>query len=193
MSDEEWDQVIKVHLYGHFYTCRVAAAMMRKQGWGRIVNTSSQAGAWGRVGQSNYAAAKEGIVGFTRVLARELGPYGLTVNAIRPRAGTRMVLNPETQAAWEKEGRFDFIAQSKMLKPEHVAAFVAYLCTDEAKDINGYIFVAGTDGIGLYREPEPPFKMIYCAEGWSVDSLIEKIPGTLADGLVNPAPPKPKE
>jgi NAD(P)-dependent dehydrogenase (short-subunit alcohol dehydrogenase family) len=190
MTDEQWDTIIKVDLYGVFYTCRAAAAIMREQRWGRIVNTSSQAGAWGRFGQSNYAAAKEGIVGFTRVLSRELGPRGITCNVIRPRAGTRVSLSPETQAAWAKEGRFDYIEQSKMLKAEDVAQFVAYLCTEEAANINGYTFVVGTDGIGLYREPEPPFKMIYSSQGWTLDQLLKVMPNTLAEGLVNPAPPK---
>lgn len=190
MSDEEWDSVIKVDLYGTFYCTRAAAPIMREQRWGRIINTPSQAGAWGRVGQSNYAAAKEGIVGFTRVLARELGPYGVTANSIRPRAGTRVSNNPETHAAWAREGRFDFIEQSKMLKSEDVAQFAVYLCTEETANINGYTFLVGTDGIGLYREPEPPFKMIFSRQGWTVDYLLEVMPKTLADGLVNPAPPK---
>lgn len=190
MTDEQWDNIIKVDLYGVFYTCRAAAAIMREQRWGRIVNTSSQAGAWGRFGQSNYAAAKEGIVGFTRVLARELGPRGITCNVIRPRAGTRVSLNPETQAAWAREGHFDFIEQSKMLKAEDVAQFIVYLCTEEAANINGYTFLVGTDGIGLYREPEPPSKMIYSAQGWTLDQLLKVMPKSLGDGLVNPAPPK---
>ena len=193
MSDEEWDAVIKVDLYGPFYCTRAAAVHMRQQRWGRIINTSSQAGAWGRIGQSNYAAAKEGLVGFTRVIARELGPYGITANCIRPRAGTRVSLNPETQAAWAREGRFDYIEQSKRLKAEDVAQFVLYLCTEEAANINGYTFVVGTDGIGLYREPEPPFKMIFSTQGWSLDLLLEVMPKTLAEGLVNPAPPKPSQ
>ena len=191
MSDEEWNSVIKVDLYGPFYCTRAAAPIMREQRWGRIINTPSQAGAWGRVGQSNYAAAKEGLVGFTRVIARELGPYGVTANSIRTRAGTRVSLNPETHAAWAREGRFDFIEQSKMLKAEDVAQFAVYLCTEEAANINGYTFLVGTDGIGLYREPEPPFKMIFSRQGWSVDYLVEVMPKTLADGLVNPAPPRP--
>ena len=190
VTDEQWDTIIKVDLYGVFYTCRAAAAIMREQRWGRIINTSSQAGAWGRFGQGNYAAAKEGIVGLTRVIARELGPRGITCNAIRPRATTRVALNPATLAAWEKEGRFDYIEAAKSMYPEHVAAFVTYLATEEASNINGYTFVAGTDGIGLYREPEPPFKMIYSREGWTLDSLLKVMPKTLAEGLVNPAPPK---
>jgi NAD(P)-dependent dehydrogenase (short-subunit alcohol dehydrogenase family) len=190
LSDEEWDSVLKVDLYGPFYCTRAAAPLMREQRWGRIINTPSQAGAWGRIGQSNYAAAKEGLVGFTRVIARELGPYGITANSIRPRAGTRVSLNPETHAAWAREGKFEFIEQSKMLKAEDVAPFVVYLCTEEAANINGYTFLVGTDGIGLYREPEPPFKMIFSRQGWTLDYLLEAMPKTLAEGLVNPAPPK---
>jgi NAD(P)-dependent dehydrogenase (short-subunit alcohol dehydrogenase family) len=194
MTDEEWDSVVQIGLYGPFYCTRAAAPMMRENRWGRIVFTSSQAGAWGRVGQSNYAAAKEGLVGFCRVVSRELGPYGITANTIRPRAGTRVSLDPKVHEAWAKEGHYDFIEQSKMLKAEHVGAFVTYLCTDEAADINGRIFVVGTDGMGLYREPEPPHKVIYSQDlTWSVDQLIKLVPMSLGDGLENPAPPKKKE
>src|SRR5713226_2922236 len=89
MSEEEWDTVIAVHLKGHFTVTRFAAQVFRQQRSGRIVNTSSEAGLGG-FGASNYAAAKEGITGLTRTLALELGRYGVTVNAIRPRAATRM-------------------------------------------------------------------------------------------------------
>jgi hypothetical protein len=77
-----------------------------------------------------------------------------------------------------------------MLKSEDVAQFIAYLCTEETANINGYTFVVGTDGMGLYREPEPPFKMIYSSQGWTLDLLLKVMPTTLADGLANPAPPK---
>lgn len=194
MTDEEWDSVIKTDLYGPFYCTRAASPIMRENRWGRIIYTSSQAGAWGRVGQSNYAAAKEGLVGFCRVAARELGPYGITANAIRPRAGTRVSLDPKVHEAWAKEGHFDYIEQSKMLKSDHVGAFVTYLCLEEAAEINGRVFVVGTDGMGLYREPEPPYKVIYSEDlTWTVDQLIKLVPISLADGLVNPAPPKAKE
>jgi NAD(P)-dependent dehydrogenase (short-subunit alcohol dehydrogenase family) len=88
MTEEEWDTVMKVHLYGTFNCSKPACVIFRQQRSGRIVNTSSTSGLGNR-GQANYAAAKEGITGFTRTLARDMGRYGVTCNAIRPAAATR--------------------------------------------------------------------------------------------------------
>ena len=98
MTEEEWDVVIAVHLKGHFTITRFASIVMRQQRSGRIVNTSSESGL-GNLGQANYSAAKEGITGLTRTLALDLGKYGVTANAIRPRAATRLTLSPEMEAA----------------------------------------------------------------------------------------------
>ncbi|MEU8894502.1 3-oxoacyl-ACP reductase FabG [Nocardia sp. NPDC048505] len=83
MSAEDWDTVMDVHLRGAFLCCRAAQKHMVEQRYGRIVNTSSVS-ALGKRGQANYAAAKAGIQGFTRTLAMELGPFGVTVNAVAP-------------------------------------------------------------------------------------------------------------
>ena len=104
MTEEEWDTVISVHLKGHFACTKHACIIFRQQRSGRIINTSSEAGL-GNMGQANYSAAKEGIVGFTRTVARDMGRYGVTCNAIRPRAATRMTVTPELQAAWEKRAK----------------------------------------------------------------------------------------
>ena len=90
MTEEEWDDVIAVHLHGQFHTIKPASILMRQQRWGRIVNFSSISGLEGASGQANYGAAKAGIAGFTRVVARDLGRYGVTCNAISPGAATRM-------------------------------------------------------------------------------------------------------
>jgi len=108
MTDEDWDAVISVHLRGHFLLTRNAATYWRAkakaagtdgagQVYGRIINTSSEAGLVGPVGQANYGAAKAGIAGMTRVVARELGKYGITVNAIAPIAQTRMIASVPKQ------------------------------------------------------------------------------------------------
>ena len=101
MSEAEWDSVIAVHLKGHFTTTKHASIVFRQQRSGRIVNTGSESGL-GNMGQANYAAAKEGIVGLTRTLALDLGRYGVTANAIRPRAGTRLTLSPELREAMQR-------------------------------------------------------------------------------------------
>jgi NAD(P)-dependent dehydrogenase (short-subunit alcohol dehydrogenase family) len=90
MSEEDFDSVVAVHLKGTFNCSRHAAVRMREQKSGRIISMSSTSGLYGNTGQANYGAAKDGIAGFTRVVSRDLGRYGITVNAIAPAAATRM-------------------------------------------------------------------------------------------------------
>src|SRR4030066_95657 len=97
MSEEEWDDVIAVHLKGHFVCTKPASVLMRQQRYGRIINFSSESGLVGNPGQANYGAAKSGIAGFTRVIARDLGRYGVTCNAIAPAAITRMTASVPQQ------------------------------------------------------------------------------------------------
>ena len=193
MTEEEWDTVLKVHLYGHFNCAKHASAVFRRQRSGRIVNTSSVAGL-GNMGQANYSAAKEGIVGLTRTLARDLGRYGVTCNAIRPMAGTRMTLTPELKAAWGKsmgisDTDLDNFMTTIFTPAECVSPFVVFLCTDEAANINGRTFSVMGGEIHLYSEPEY-IRSIYKKGIWTVDELCELVPGSLATGLENPSPPK---
>ena len=96
MDESDWDDVIRVHLKGHFAATHHAAVYWRNRAkagedvTGRIINTTSESGLFGNAGQANYAAAKAGIASLTLVEARELGRYGVTSNAIAPRARTRM-------------------------------------------------------------------------------------------------------
>ncbi len=197
MSEEEWDAVIKVHLYGTFHCTKPACVYFRQQRSGRIINTSSTSGL-GNMGQANYSAAKEGIVGFTRTVARDMGRYGVTCNAIRPSAGTRLTLTPELRAAWEKAKAEGLRPESgtitlddiEKMTPEMIAPLVVYLATDEAANINGYTFWVGGGRIGIYSEPEVRSSII--KDGiWTVSELIDIMPRTLARGLVNPASPQP--
>ncbi len=191
MTEEEWDAVIAVHLKGHFTTTRFATQVMRQQRTGRIINTSSESGL-GNMGQANYSAAKEGIVGLTRTVARDMGKYGVTCNAIRPRAGTRLVLSPEMMEAAERAKaagisgpQLDGMAE---LTPEQVAPLVVYLSTDEAAGVNGYDFLVGGGYVSLMSQPEE-IRTIWTSEGtWTVDELARKFPNSLGRGLVNPAP-----
>ena len=111
MTEEEWDAVLNVHLKGAFNIVRTAVEPMLKQRYGRILLFSSGSGL-GSSGQANYTAAKEGMVGFARSLARELGPYGIAVNAIYPGGATRMTASvpsnrePSASArAWRRRPR----------------------------------------------------------------------------------------
>ena len=196
MSEEEWDAVIAVHLKGTFNCLRHACTHMRDRRYGRIVTFSSGSGLFGNPGQANYGAAKSAIGGLTKVAARDLGKYGITVNAIAPVAGTRMTVNEEVRRARElrkKQGiqREDRgVAQIEELDPDDIAPMVVYLTSEYAKDVNGQFFLCFGTSVALVSQPRP-VKTLYKAEGnWTLDELDRLVPATVAEGLVNPAPPK---
>jgi 3-oxoacyl-[acyl-carrier protein] reductase len=138
------------------------------------------------MGQANYSAAKEGIVGFTRTVARDMGKYGVTCNAIRPSAGTRLTMNPELIANWKRAGRGDLVERLEALNPDDIAPFIVFLCTDAAANINGRTFAVGGGEISLYSEPVKE-RTIFKQEGrWTLDELLAIAPNTLGKGLVNP-------
>jgi NAD(P)-dependent dehydrogenase (short-subunit alcohol dehydrogenase family) len=142
MEESDWDDVIRVHLKGHFAPTHHAAVYWRNRAksgeevTGRIINTSSEAGLYGNAGQANYGAAKAGIAALTWILARELGRYGITANAIAPRARTRMTENLFGDGmAKTEDGSFD------AWDPKNIANLVTFLAAPEAADINGQILV----------------------------------------------------
>ncbi len=187
MTEEDWDLVLKVHLYGHFYTIRAASRCFRQQRYGRIINTSSVAGLYATTyGQANYGAAKEGIVGLTRKVARDMGRYGVTCNCIRPSAGTRLTLSDEMKTA-----RPESVARFESLKPEDIAPLVVWLASDDAANVNGRVFYVETGRIGLYSEPVLE-KQLVKVGAWTIDELFMFMPSTLAKDLVNPDPPQQK-
>jgi len=188
MTDEQWDIILKVHLYGHFYTTRPACVLFRQQRSGRIINTSSSAGLGGTFGQVNYGAAKEGIVGLTRKVAQDMGKYGVTCNAIRPNAGTRLTLSDDMRRTWPKEA----IEALETFNPEDIAPLIVWLASDQAANVNGRTFFVQTGKISLYSEPVEE-KSILKVGGWTIDELFINMPATLAAGLVNPFPVQPSK
>jgi NAD(P)-dependent dehydrogenase (short-subunit alcohol dehydrogenase family) len=139
MSAQEWDQVIRVHLRGHFITTRFATAYWRERSkatgappYARVINTSSEAFLLGPAGQPNYAAAKAGIVALTLATARGCARYGVRANAICPRARTAMTAQLMGPAP---DGTVD------PLSPDHVAPLVTYLAGPAGAAVNGEVFV----------------------------------------------------
>jgi NAD(P)-dependent dehydrogenase (short-subunit alcohol dehydrogenase family) len=186
MTEEEWDDVIAVHLKGHFACTKPAAVLMRQQRHGRIINFSSESGLWGNAGQANYGAAKSGIAGFTRVVARDLGRYGVTCNCIAPRAWTRLTATIPQQRrkgapAETEEQRFERMA------PEFVAPMVCYLASDYAWNVNGQVFLVYGGTVALLGHPLPS-STIFKDGMWTLDELSETVP-QLMEGVSNPAPP----
>ncbi|MGA5269349.1 3-oxoacyl-ACP reductase [Streptomyces lydicamycinicus] len=154
MTEDEWDAVIRVHLKGHFNTTHFAAAHWRERAkaaggpvHGRIVNTSSEAFLAGSAGQPNYAAAKGGIVGLTTSTALALGKYGVTANAICPRARTRMTEDVFAGFQEPEDGALDPLA------PEHVAPLVGYLASPAAARVNGQLLVVHGGMVAIAERP----------------------------------------
>ena len=191
MSKEEWDIVVAVHMTGTFNTIKHAAIVMRQQRSGRIINTGSSSGL-GNAGQANYAAAKEGIVGITRTVARDLGRYGVTCNALRPGAATRLVVSPEMEAArkaaearGEKRG-----GMGGSMDPNAIGPLVAYLASDEAQNVNGRDFMIRGNAVGLYTIPTIEIQAYAPGEQWTNDSMFEIFPQTIGRTLKNEFGPK---
>jgi len=193
MTGEDWDAVVKTHLYGSFYMTKYACRIFREQRSGRIINTSSAAGMLGETtGQSNYGAAKAGIVGLTRQTAMDMGRYGVTCNAIRPNAATRITVNEEVIKAYEKAGRMDEVEKGMQMKPEDVAPLVVWLASDAAANVNGRVFYSARGKIALYSEPTE-IKAMVKHGAFTIDELFDFMPETMTADIINPSPPKEKK
>lgn len=130
MSYENWDAVLKVHLYGGYNVIRAAWPYFREQSFGRIVVATSTSGLFGNFGQANYGAAKLGLVGLVNTLAQEGAKYDIKANAVAPIAATRMTQDIMTPETFEK------------LTPQYVAPVVGYLMTEENPD-SASVFIVG--------------------------------------------------
>src|SRR5881397_2964836 len=137
MEEAQFDAVISVNLKGVFLCGQAVAPVMIKKGWGRILNASSVVGLYGNFGQSNYVATKAGVIGLTKVWARELGPKGITVNAVAPGfIATEMVKQmPEHILATMVERT----PIRRLGEPKDVAYAYLFLASDEASFINGIV------------------------------------------------------
>jgi NAD(P)-dependent dehydrogenase (short-subunit alcohol dehydrogenase family) len=171
MSEQEWDDVIRVHLKGTFNTTKFAAAHWRSirdpRGQNRIINFTSVSGLHGAPGQPNYAAAKMGIVGLTYSCANALRAYGVTTNAISPGAATRMTDSVPTERRRTR-------ASADEWSPDNVAPIVAYLASEQSGWINGRIVHSSGYEIALYSNPEPEIRLIGTGP-WDADSLASQV------------------
>ena len=197
MTDEEWDDVIKIHLYGHFYCTRAAVRWMRdaaKEGKlknGRIINVTSYSGVRGNPGQPNYCAAKAGVVGFTYSCAMALGAYGITCNAIVPRALTDLSDNIPDDRLRElvvRRGVFtpeeaqtlsvDVLKRKFMgAGTETIPPAVCWLASDESSHVNGHVFAVMEGKVGIFshmEETKTTFKdgMFTMDEIWRIMPIV---------------------
>jgi NAD(P)-dependent dehydrogenase (short-subunit alcohol dehydrogenase family) len=191
MSEEEWDAVVRVHLKGSFNCARHASAQMREQKAGRIINMTSTSGLYGNAGQANYGAAKDGIAGLTRVISRDLGKYGITVNAIAPAAATRMTATiaaaQQTRATKVAGDGQRAVLPRQPREPEDIAPFAVYLASDAAANINGQFFLVMGGMVSLLNYPAP-VRTITKQTRWTPEEIAALFPSTLGMELFNPAP-----
>jgi NAD(P)-dependent dehydrogenase (short-subunit alcohol dehydrogenase family) len=145
LGDDEWDDVIRVHLRGTFMVSRPACGHWRAQAkehgstYGRLINTATGLLVYGGAGQSNYVAAKAGINAFTEAVATEMAPYGVTANSIMPGANTRLAqIGWRTQRSIDAEGGSE--SAQAMRDPVHVAELGCFLASPEAAGISGQTF-----------------------------------------------------
>ncbi len=159
MSESDWDGVVQVHMKGTFAPVHHAASWWREQTKAgrsfdaRIINTSSPSGIFGNVGQTNYGAAKAGIAAFTVIAAMELVRYGITVNCIAPNALTRLteaLMGDHEVSEEDREAR----------SPRWIAPIVTWLCSPEAANVTGRVWVVGDRRLGI-------------AESWALGPHVE--------------------
>ena len=186
MSEEDWDSVVAVHLKGTFNVSRHATAYWREQHKagnvlnGRLINTSSDSGILGNAGQGNYGAAKAAVAAMAVIIDREMTRYGVTANAIAPVARTRLTVDATPQTAGgmaQKAGEWDAFT------PAHVAPLVAWLGSDDAKDVHGEVFRVGMGNVWLMRGWHTGAKVSKKGSMWEPAELGAKLKEELAKGV----------
>ena len=195
MSEDDFDSVVSVHLKGQWNMAHHAIKYMRQAGFGRIVNFSSDAFK-GSVGQCNYSASKAGIIGLTRSIAKEAYKNGITANAICPAADTRMTLTDAVKENRRRKFEAGLLTKEQYeltlvhRGPEYIAPMVAYLCTDSADVINGQVFHVERGRINTYYFGED-YKFLHKGDDgmFTIDELMETVPGSLMSGIVPVVPP----
>ena len=174
MSEQEWDDVIRVHLKGTFNTSKFAAAHWRslreESAQNRIINFTSVSGLHGAPGQPNYAAAKMGIVGLTWSCANALGKYGVTANAVSPAAATRMTDSIPTDRRRTDRPSDEDARRS----PDNVAKVVAYLASERSGWLTGRIVHSAGYEVSLYSNMAPTVRLI-AEQPWELDDLAGEV------------------
>ncbi|WP_456387941.1 SDR family NAD(P)-dependent oxidoreductase [Profundibacter sp.] len=168
MSYEDFDAVVKVHLYGAFNTSRAAADYFREQGSGALVHMTSTSGLIGNLAQANYSAAKLGIAALSKSIALDMQRWNVRSNCIAPFAWSRMISSIKIDSP-EQEARVEKI---KQMTPAKVAVMAAYLASDEASEVTGQIFAVRNNEIFLVNQPRP-VRSVHRGEGWTPETIAE--------------------
>ena len=168
MSDDEWDAVIKVHLYGTYHVSRAAAPHFKEQQSGVYVHMTSTSGLIGNFGQANYAAAKLGIAALSKSIALDMLKFNVRSNCIAPFAWSRMIGSIPTETDAEKAR----VNRMKQMTPAKIAPLAVCLASEAAADTNGQIFAVRNNEIFLISQPRP-VRSVHRSEGWTPQSIAE--------------------
>ncbi len=168
MSDDEFDSVIKVHLYGSYHVARAAANHFKEQGSGAYVHMTSTSGLIGNFGQANYSAAKLGLVALSKSIALDMQKFNVRSNCIAPFAWSRMIGSIPTDTP-EQQARVDKI---KQMTPNKIAPLAVYLLSDAAREVNAQVFAVRNNEIFLMSQPRP-IRSVQRSEGWTPQQIAE--------------------
>ncbi|WOK19879.1 SDR family oxidoreductase [Rhodopseudomonas sp. BAL398] len=168
MSIDAFEQVIKVHLMGSFYTSHAAARLFREQESGTFVHFTSTSGLIGNFGQANYAAAKLGIVGLSKSIALDMQRFNVRSNCVSPFAWSRLIGTIPTETEDEKAR----VARMQQMGPEKIAPLSVFLLSDAAKDVTGQIFAVRMNEIFLMGQSRP-LRSIHRDGGWTCQTIAE--------------------
>jgi NAD(P)-dependent dehydrogenase (short-subunit alcohol dehydrogenase family) len=168
MNEEEFDQVVAVHLKGSFNVSRAAAPVFKSQNGGVYVHMTSTSGLIGNVGQANYSAAKLAVAALSKSIAIDMQKFNVRSNAIAPFAWTRMIDSIPADTPEQKKR----VASLKKLVPEKVAPFVVALCSDAARHVTGQIFGVRNNEIYLFSQPRP-IRTAHRSDGWTAEAVLE--------------------
>jgi len=166
MSLDEWDAVIKVHLYGAYYVSRAASTHFKEQGSGNYIHMTSTSGLIGNFGQANYSAAKLGIAALSKSIALDMQKFNVRSNCIAPFAWSRMIGSIPTETDAEKAR----VERIKQMTPAKIAPLAVCLASDESSYANGQIFAVRNNEIFLISQPRP-VRSVHRSEGWTPESV----------------------
>jgi NAD(P)-dependent dehydrogenase (short-subunit alcohol dehydrogenase family) len=176
MTEQEWDDVVRVHLRGHFLPSKWAASYWREQSKAgtpvkaSIINTTSTSGLFSNAGQTNYGAAKSGIATFTEISQKELGRYGVRCNAIAPAARTRLTMTvPGAEERYAERAREAERTGFDKSDPSNISPFVAYLATEDCP-IAGKVFFVYGGGVHLFQ-PWTLVDKVETDHRWTIEEL----------------------
>jgi NAD(P)-dependent dehydrogenase (short-subunit alcohol dehydrogenase family) len=168
MSVDEFDAVIKVHLYGSYFVSRAAATHFKAQESGAFVHMTSTSGLIGNYGQANYAAAKLGIMALSKSIALDMQKFNVRSNCIAPFAWSRMIGSIPTETEAEKAR----VERMKQMTPAKIAPLAVALASDAGQDVTGQVFAIRNNEIFLMSQPRP-VRSVHRGEGWTPETVAQ--------------------